>query len=357
MTLECGLCPRRCRLKDGQKGFCLARERQGEKIVLAAGGKISGLCVDPIEKKPLYHFLPGTGVLSFGTTGCNLACKFCQNWHLSRAGTFEGEGVRSSFVTCLREVTNEDLTPSPSEDLTPLVSPAQIAIAALANVCPSVAFTYNEPIVFFEYAIETAEACHKAGIKTVAVTNGYICREPRKEFFQHIGAANVDLKGFNEDFYQKFCGGHLKDVLDTLVYLKKTGVWLEITNLIIPGANDSVEEIREMCRWIVQNLGPDVPLHFSAFYPAWKMTTTPPTPPSKLKEARQIALTEGISYVYTGNIRDDEGQNTYCAKCGTMLISRQGYRVEISGMDNTGRCKKCAFPCVGVFSLIQRYKK
>jgi pyruvate formate lyase activating enzyme len=267
--IQCDLCPRLCKLHEGQRGLCFVRARHNEQIVLTTYGRSSGFCVDPIEKKPLNHFLPGTPVLSFGTAGCNLSCQFCQNWDISKS----------------REL----------DTLADRASPDTIARAAAALRCRSVAFTYNDPVIFLEYAIDVAQACHAMGIKTVAVTAGYICEEPREEFYRHMDAANVDLKGFTERFYKNICAGHLQPVLDTLVYLKHhTTVWFEITTLLIPGENDSDAELEAMTQWIVEHLGPDVPVHFTAFHPDWKMLDKPPTPPATLTRARRTALKNGL---------------------------------------------------------------
>ena len=252
--IQCDVCPRHCQLSEGQRGLCFVRARQDDQIVLTTFGRSSGYCVDPIEKKPLNHFLPGSPVLSFGTAGCNLACRFCQNWDISKS----------------REI----------DTLADQAPPAMIARAARELGCRSVAFTYNDPVIFLEYAIETAKACREVGIASVAVTAGYICEEPRREFYRYMDAANVDLKGFSEAFYHKVCGGHLEPVLETLVYLKReTDVWFEITTLLIPGENDTEQEIDAMSRWMVENLGPDVPWHFTAFHPDYKMLDKPHTPP------------------------------------------------------------------------------
>ncbi|RME57913.1 MAG: AmmeMemoRadiSam system radical SAM enzyme [Candidatus Dadabacteria bacterium] len=322
--IQCTLCPRLCSLQDGQRGMCFVRKREGDKIVLTTFGRSSGFCVDPIEKKPLNHFLPGTPVLSFGTAGCNLACKFCQNWDISKS----------------REI----------DTLADKASPEKIAETAKYLGCKSVAFTYNDPVIFMEYAIEIAKECHKRGIYTVAVTAGYINPEPRKEFFKHIDAANVDLKSFREEFYHKLCSAHLKPVLDTLVYLKQnTDVWVEVTTLLIPGHNDSDDEIRELSRWVLRNLGRECPLHFSAFHPDYKMMDVAPTPASTLKRAREIALSEGLYYVYTGNIFDEEGQSTYCWKCKKKVIGRNWYEITEYNLNARGECIFCHAPCHGRF--------
>ncbi len=323
--IQCDVCPRFCKLHEGQRGMCFVRACQDGQIVLTTYGRSSGFCVDPIEKKPLNHFLPGTPVLSFGTAGCNLACRFCQNWDISKS----------------RE----------TDTLADQASPEAIARAAYELGCRSVAFTYNDPVIFMEYAIDVAQACHKLGIKTVAVTAGYMCEEPRKEFYQHMDAANVDLKAFTERFYKQICVGHLQPVLDTLVYLKhETRVWFEITTLLIPGENDSEAEIEALTQWVVEHLGPDVPIHFTAFHPDWKMLDKPPTPPSTLTRARRIALKNGIRYAYTGNVHDEEGQSTYCHRCGAKLIGRNWYVLTEWNLTDEGLCLFCGSPCAGVFA-------
>jgi len=325
--LQCDLCPRFCKLHDNQRGLCFVRARVNDGIVLTTYGRSSGFCIDPIEKKPLNHFLPGTPVLSFGTAGCNLACKFCQNWDISKSREFDR--------------------------LQESASPDAIADAALATGCRSVAFTYNDPVIFLEYAVDVARACHERDLPTVAVTAGYITGEPRVEFFRHMDAANVDLKAFTERFYWKTCGGHLQPVLDTLVYLKEeTDVWFELTCLLIPGENDSAEEIDAMTRWIFHHLGPDVPLHLTAFHPDWKMTDKPPTPARTLKRSREIALSNGLHYVYTGNVHDPEGSSTYCHQCGTKLIGRDWYQLSDWGLtvrDGKAVCETCGHAVAGVF--------
>lgn len=322
--VQCDLCPRYCKLHEGQRGLCFVRGNLQGKIVLTTYGRSSGYCVDPIEKKPLNHFLPGTPVLSFGTAGCNLACKYCQNWDISKS----------------REM----------DTLADDASPELIAQAAVELGCRSVAYTYNDPVIFHEYAIDVAKACRQKGIKSVAVTAGYVCDEPRREFYQYMDAANVDLKAFTEDFYHKVTGGHLQPVLDTLIYLKhETDVWLETTTLLIPGMNDSDEEIAEMCRWVVKELGPDVPMHFSAFHPEWKMLDRPSTSPESLSRARQIALDNGVHYAYTGNVHDKEGESTYCHQCGQCLIGRDWYVLSDWNLTADGCCNQCNASCAGLF--------
>ena len=322
--IQCDVCPRNCRLHEGQRGMCFVRARQDDQVVLTSYGRSSGFCVDPIEKKPLNHFLPGSPVLSFGTAGCNLACRFCQNWDMSKS----------------REM----------DTLMDAASPEGLAEAAERLGCRSVAFTYNDPVIFMEYAIDTAQACHERGIKSVAVTAGYICEEPRREFYRHMDAANVDLKAFTEGFYRNICAGHLQEVLDTLVYLKhETDVWFEITTLLIPGENDSAAEIEQECQWVVDHLGVDVPIHFTAFHPDWKMIDKPPTPASTLRRARRIAVEHGIRYAYVGNVHDPDGDSTYCHGCGETLIGRDWYELLSWNLTEDGRCGACGERCAGVF--------
>jgi pyruvate formate lyase activating enzyme len=322
--VQCDLCPRECKLHDGQRGLCFVRACSSGEIVLTTYGRSSGFCIDPIEKKPLGHFLPGTPVLSFGTAGCNLTCKFCQNWDISKSRRFD--------------------------KLQDLASPEMIADAAVKSGCRSVAFTYNDPTIFLEYAVDVADACHARGVKAVAVTAGYISPEPRVEFFDHMDAANVDLKAFTEGFYKRLCSTELAPVLETLVYLKQeTDVWFEITTLLIPGENDSEAEIEGMTQWVVEKLGPDVPMHFSAFHPDWKMLDTPATPFQTLDRSRQIALKNGVRYAYTGNVHDFEGESTYCHNCGERLIGRDWYQLSIWALSIDGHCQKCGTRCAGIF--------
>ncbi len=323
--VQCDVCPRACKLHEGQRGACFIRGCENKAVVLYSWGRSSGFCIDPIEKKPLNHFYPGTPVLSFGTAGCNLACKFCQNWDMSKS----------------REM----------DTLADQAFPEQIAAAAEQAGCRSVAYTYNDPVIFMEYAQDVADACHERGIHSVAVSAGYICPAPRREFFAHMDAANIDLKGFSERFYQKLCAAHLAPVLDTLLYLKQeTRVWFEITTLLIPGENDSNQELEQQCRWIADNLGPDVPLHFSAFHPDWKMRDTPATPPATLTRARKIALEHGLHYVYTGNVHDRDGSSTYCPNCRALLIERDWYQLGHWGLDEQGHCNGCGHVIAGRFS-------
>ncbi len=327
--IQCDLCPRDCRLREGQRGLCFVRKVEDGRMVLATYGRSSGFCVDPIEKKPLSHFYPGTSVFSFGTAGCNLACKFCQNWDISKS----------------RE----------TDTLVDHAMPDEIAAAAERSGCASVAFTYNDPVIFAEYAMDVADACHAGGLKTVAVTAGYMHDEPRREFYATMDAANVDLKAFTEEFYHSVTSAHLQPVLDTLVYLvRETSVWVEITTLLIPGRNDADDEIEAMSRWILRELGPDVPLHFSAFHPDWKMTNVPPTPPSTLTRARDIALKAGLHFVYTGNVHDTAGGTTTCPACREPLIVRDWYDITAYHLTPEGGCPRCGARLAGQFGEFRR---
>ena len=322
--IQCDLCPRDCKLHDGQKGACFVRQRVGDQMILTTYGRSSGFCIDPIEKKPLNHFYPGSSVLSFGTAGCNLACKFCQNWDISKSRDMD--------------------------KLMDQASPEAIADAAERHGCKSVAFTYNDPVIFAEYAMDVADACHARGIKTVAVTAGYMHDQPRRDFFAKMDAANVDLKAFSEDFYFKLTGSHLQPVLDTLIYLKHhTDVWFEITTLLIPGQNDSDEALAAMSQWIMRELGPGVPLHFTAFHPDHKMPDIPATPPATLTRAREIARHAGLEYVYTGNVHDPAGGTTSCPACHAPLIVRDWHRIAQYRLTPEGNCPDCQAPLAGRF--------
>ncbi len=323
--IQCDLCPRDCKLHEGQRGACFVRLREGDRMVLATYGRSSGFCVDPIEKKPLNHFYPGSSVLSFGTAGCNLACKFCQNWDISKSRDMDR--------------------------LMDQATPEAIARAAAESGCTSVAFTYNDPVIFAEYAMDVADACHARGVQTVAVTAGYIHAPARRAFFSKMDAANVDLKAFTDDFYFRLTGSRLQPVLDTLVYLRHdTSVWFEITTLLIPGHNDSDEEVAALSRWVARELGPDVPLHFSAFHPDHKMPEVPATAPSTLSRARHIARQEGLQHVYTGNVRDAEGDTTWCPHCRAPLIVRDWYRIERYRLTPEGHCPDCGGVLAGRFA-------
>ncbi|MBF0160795.1 MAG: AmmeMemoRadiSam system radical SAM enzyme [Magnetococcales bacterium] len=322
--IQCDLCPRHCQLGEGQRGFCFVRAHEGGKMRLTTYGRSSGFCVDPVEKKPLNHFLPGTPILSFGTAGCNLACTFCQNWDISKARQME--------------------------KIAEYASPEAIAAAAVRSGCRSVAYTYNDPVIFLEYAVDVAHACRAVGIQSVAVTAGYIHLEPAALLFGQMDAANIDLKSFSEDFYYRLTGGHLQPVLELLEYLKKErSVWVELTTLLIPGENDSQAELEALTNWVVERLGPEVPIHFSAFHPAWKMLDKPPTPTATVQRARHIALANGVRYAYTGNVVDRAGGITHCHGCGQMVIERSGYTVNGWNLDDKGQCQHCHTACAGRF--------
>ncbi len=321
--LVCELCPRLCALKPGQRGLCFVRKREGQRIVLDTYNRSSGFCIDPIEKKPLNHFLPGTPILSFGTAGCNLACKFCQNHEISTS----------------REVAS----------LSDEATPKMIAQAAVDAGAASVAYTYNDPVIFHEYAVDIAQACREKGVRSVAVTAGYISPKPREEFFAAMDAANIDLKGFSEAFYFKLTAAHLAPVLETIEYaVKETDTWVELTTLLIPGWNDSEGELTRLAEWVVDRLGPQVPLHFTAFHPDNRMRDVPPTPPATLRRARQIAKAAGVEHVYVGNTHDLDGQSSYCAGCGEKVIGRDWYRLSDWKLTEDGHCQSCgtAFPGV-----------
>lgn len=320
--VQCNLCPRGCFLRDTERGSCFIRQNIAGELKTPYGA-IGGLAIDPIEKKPLYHFLPGSRVLSLGAIGCNLDCQFCQNWHLSK--------------------------PVDLHYLVDFLEPSQAALMAKKESCPSVAFTYNDPVISAEYVVDASQSCRELGIKTVAVTAGYISEAAREDFFRNIDAANIDLKAFSNDFYEKFCHARLQPILDTLVYVKqRTAVWLEITNLLIPGQNDSDTEITQMSRWIIENLGVDVPVHFSAFHPDYRFYDAEITPKETLLRARDIAIRCGIRYVYTGNVSDVESSHTFCYNCKKVLVARNGYKV--AGVNLKGsRCALCQAQCAGYF--------
>lgn len=321
--IQCTICPRNCKLTEGQSGFCQIRKNENGIVVLTSYGYNTGLAVDPIEKKPLYHFYPGTKVLSFGTLGCNMGCMFCQNWHISKS---KADPKQLNYT-----------------------EPSKIVDLAIKLGCKSVAFTYNDPVIFFEYAIDTAKICRDKGIKTVAVTAGYINPEPAKEFFAHMDATNIDLKAFSEKFYKKYCLADINPILNTIKYVKnETNCWLELTTLLIEGENDSEEEITKECQWIIKNLGTDVPLHLSAFHPDYKFMDRPPTRLSTLLKAYDIAKKAGIKYVYTGNVPDKKTSTTYCGACSKPLIQRSGYGLMENELEK-GHCKYCGAKCAGVF--------
>ena len=323
--VRCDVCPRHCTLSDGQRAFCFVRQASGNEVVLTSYGLSTGFCIDPIEKKPLNHFHPGTPVLSFGTAGCNLGCRFCQNWNISKA----------------REV----------EKLSSKATPEAIAEAAAEAGATSVAFTYNDPIIFLEYAVDTAEACRARGIHPVAVSAGYVTPQARERFFGSMAATNIDLKAFTERFYEKLCFAELGPVLDTLSYIHhETDVWLEVTTLLIPEENDSEAEVAQLAEWMVEHLSPDVPLHLSAFHPDFKLTHRPRTPPETLMRARRQALAAGLHFVYTGNVHDPEGGSTWCPGCGTCLIGRDWYELSTWHLTANGTCKSCDYELPGKFT-------
>jgi pyruvate formate lyase activating enzyme len=321
--IHCYLCPRHCHIAAGQHGFCYIRENVDGELVQLGYGRPAALAIDPIEKKPLFHFHPGSQILSLGTAGCNLGCQFCQNFDISKA--------RSTQQNSLH------------------VSPREIVDLALERGTPSIAFTYNEPTIWAEFVIDIAQLAHQAGLHTVMISNGYITREAFFDVYQHIDAANIDLKGFTENFYTKVTLSHLQPVLDVLRWLRReTKVWFEITNLMIPGLNDSPEETRELCDWILGELGDDVPLHFTAFHPDYKMLNLPPTPSATLDRARHIARERGIQYVYEGNVVTPEGGNTICPGCHRTIIRRSWQSVESCDIAH-GRCLHCNAVIAGRF--------
>lgn len=322
--IRCDVCPRHCKLNEGQRGMCFVRKREGDEVVLSTYGRSSGFCIDPIEKKPLNHFLPGTPVLSFGTAGCNLMCKFCQNHDISKS---------REYYT-----------------LADQAYPETLALAAEQLGCRSVAFTYNDPVIFLEYAVDVAQECQKRDLQAVAVSAGYINEEPRREFYRHMDAVNIDLKGFTQEFYKQLAVGDLEPVLETLEYLEnETDVWYEITNLIIPDENDDDRELEQMCEWIVEHLGADTPVHFTAFHPDYKMQDKPRTSSQTLRRARQIALDSGLRYAYTGNVHDSDGGSTYCPECDARVVERDWYELGEYNLDADGRCTSCGTEIPGVF--------
>ena len=325
--LLCTLCPRLCRLGDGQAGFCYIRQNRGGELVSLGYGRPTGFAVDPIEKKPLHHFLPGTGVLSFGTAGCNLGCKFCQNWSISKAK--------------LDELQSRHTAPSEVVDL------------AISEGCPSIAYTYNDPVIFGEFVVDVSRNAHERGVRNVMVTAGYVMPEARAEIFRQIDAVNVDLKGFSEAFYRKTTLSHLEPVLDTLRWLgNETDIWLEVTTLVIPSLNDSADELQREFDWLLENLGPDVPLHLTAFHPDYRMRSLPRTPLETLQGAWEIARAAGLRYVYLGNVFHRDAQTTRCAECGAILIERDWHRVENvhPTLLADGRCHSCRALIPGVWS-------
>jgi len=326
---QCDLCPRHCTLAEGQTGICGVRTCRDGIVTLLSYGKTSGFAVDPIEKKPLNHFYPGSKILSFGGIGCNLSCRFCQN-----AATAQ----------------SRDLSLLPSS-----ATPEDIVRLAKENHCESVAFTYNEPIIAIEYVLDIAAACQSAGLKTVAVSNGFISEKYRPGFYDSMDAANIDLKSFSETFYHEYCGAPegnacLESVKETLLYLTRSHTWLEVTTLLIPTLNDTDAEVDALCNWFAENLGREIPLHFTAFRPANRLQTLLATPPQTLFRAREIALSFDLCYVYTGNIDDPAGQTTYCPQCDQMVIMRNHYNVDEYEIDHESCCKYCGQTIKGRFA-------
>jgi pyruvate formate lyase activating enzyme len=319
--VHCYLCPRHCHIGEGQAGFCYIRANEGGKLYSLGYAHPAALQIDPIEKKPLNHFMPGTKIFSMGTAGCNMGCFFCQNWDISKS---RSDQVNSSYI--------------PPED---------VVLLAIRNGCPSIAFTYNEPTIWGEYVIDICKAAKEHGLNTVMVSNGYITYEAFHDIYDHIDAANIDLKAFTENFYGKITLTHLQPVLDTLKWLKnETNVWFEITNLMIPTLNDAPAESRQLAEWILENLGPDVPLHFTAFHPDFKLQDKPRTPAETLHAARRIALEAGLHYVYEGNIYSD-GANTVCPSCKELLVERSWHSVMKNRVTGEGRCPKCGYAVAG----------
>lgn len=321
--IECGLCPRRCRLGDKERGFCGVRENDGGTYYTLVYGKACALNVDPIEKKPFFHVLPGTNALSLATAGCNVHCKFCQNWEISQARP--------------EQVENFNLPPRAAAE------------TARKNNCPSIAFTYSEPIVYFEYMIDTAAEARKLGIKSIVVSGGYVNPEPLKELTRVVDAIKIDLKGFTQDFYKSFVRGDLQPVLDAIKIVRQSGVWMEIVYLVIPTLNDDMADIRKMSRWMAAEIGPDVPVHFTRFQPQYLLKNLPPTPVSTLEKARETARSEGLRFVYIGNVPGHEGENTICPKCRTVLIKRYGYEIRTNVLKG-GACPNCRTPIPGLWA-------
>jgi pyruvate formate lyase activating enzyme len=322
----CTLCPRDCKIPEGKEGFCFIRRNVGGRLVTSGWGTTTGFAVDPIEKKPLNHYRPGSPVLSFGTAGCNLGCRFCQNWDISKARRDEA----------LSEQT---------------WTPARVVDLAVRSGTPGLAFTYNDPTIWAEYAIDVAKEAHARGLFTVFVTNGYIGRQAREDVYRHMDAANVDLKAFTERFYAHETLSHLEPVKETLEWLaRETKVWVEVTNLVIPGLNDAEDETRALADWVVARMGPDVPVHFTAFHPDYKMLDRPPTPAATLTRARAIARAAGLRHVYTGNVHDPDGQTTFCPRCGGRVIERDWFAVRNVALAPGGACARCGERIAGVFS-------
>lgn len=320
--IQCNLCPRRCTLNKGQKGFCRARKNVDGILYTLTYGQPVALHIDPIEKKPLAHVYPGTKSFSIATAGCNLKCKFCQNWEISQ---LDAEKVKVKFIR-----------------------PEEIIAMTKKSGSKTIAFTYTEPMIFYEYMLDIAKLAKKEGIACVMHSAGYVNEKPLREIAGYLKAANIDLKGFSDKFYSSFCLGGLEPVLNTLKTLKEEGVWLEITNLLIPGANDSEQDIRKLCEWVKENLGPDTPIHFSRFHPMYKLTNLSPTPLSALIRAKNIAKETGLHFIYIGNVPQNIGENTLCPGCGELLIKRIGYQV-LENHISEGKCSFCGKVIPGIW--------
>lgn len=322
--VECELCPRECRIADLERGYCGVRENRGGTYYTLVHSRACALHVDPIEKKPFFHYLPGTPAVSIATAGCNVECKFCQNWQISQ---FRPEQVDSIKLT-----------------------PSDVIKHAKKSHSPTIAYTYTEPVVFYEFMYDTARAAKQEGVASVVVSNGYIKEEPLVELCKHLGAVKIDLKAFTEEFYKDTCSGSLKPVLETLITLKKLGMWFEIVVLIVPTLNDSEKELKEMCAWVYKELGPDVPIHFSRFHPTYKIKNLPPTPVRTLEMARATAQEAGLNFAYIGNVPGHEGEHTYCPDCKEIVIGRVGYTI-VRNAVRDGRCHNCEHPIAGVWDL------
>jgi len=324
--VKCVLCPRECEVADVERGYCGVRENQGGIYQTLVYGALCSANLDPIEKKPLFHYMPGTGAFSIATAGCNIECKFCQNWQISQFRPEQVSGI--------------------------LVTPDQLVAACKSRKCPTIAYTYSEPVIFYEYMYDVAALARKQGIGSVMISNGYIQKKPMRELCQHLTGVKIDFKAFSEKFYREMCAGKLKPVLETLVTLKEVGIWLELVILIIPTLNDSEDEIKQMSQWVMKNLGPDVPMHFTRFHPTYRVTNLPRTPVSTIEQCRKIALDAGVHYVYAGNVPMHEGENTYCHSCGEQLIRRIGFHVA-SNKIKDGQCPKCSTKIPGIWSQEQ----
>lgn len=322
MSVQCGLCPKHCVIAQGQSGECRVRVNLDGKLRAVTYGRPCSVNIDPVEKKPLFHMLPGSGILSIATVGCNLHCKNCQNWQISQRDPEQSSAYR--------------------------LDPKEIPALASAQQCQSVAYTYTDPAVYYEYALDSARAVRAAGLKNVLVTAAYINREPWRELCRYIDAANIDLKSMRDEFYRDVCDGTLRPVLESLATAREMGVMVEVTNLVIPKMNDSDEDLRNLAKWLVGNLGQDTPLHFSRFYPQYKMKHLPPTPSKTLERAKAIAEAEGLQYVYVGNVLSDKGENTYCPHCGRLLIERSRYAVKLNHVD-VGQCGYCGEEVYGIW--------